>query len=109
VPSQIVLLHAAFSPFAKVGGTAPGAGDDALIVPGATHTVTASTTVNSVTAVLSSPSSQWTLFSALAPTDVAMMGFNATRYGNRVLLEWQTGYEVNNLGFNIYREKNGKP
>jgi hypothetical protein len=25
-----------------------------------------------------------------------------------VLLEWQTGYEVENLGFNIFREENGK-
>ena len=31
----------------------------------------------------------------------------ATRYDERVLLEWQTGHEVNNVGFNIYREKNG--
>ncbi len=41
------------------------------------------------------------------PTDVAMLGFKATRYDKQVLLEWQTGYEVSNVGFNIYREKNG--
>ena len=41
------------------------------------------------------------------PTDVAMMNFKATRYDKQVLLEWQTGYEVSNIGFNIYREKNG--
>lgn len=41
------------------------------------------------------------------PTDVAMLSFKATRYDKQVLLEWQTGYEVSNIGFNIYREKNG--
>jgi peptidase C25-like protein len=39
--------------------------------------------------------------------DVAMVNTKATRYGNRVLLEWQTRNEVNNVGFNIYRESNG--
>ena len=34
---------------------------------------------------------------------------NATGYENgNVLLEWQTGYEVDNLGFNIYRDSGGK-
>lgn len=32
----------------------------------------------------------------------------ATEYDGGVLLEWQTGFEVNNLGFNIYREESGK-
>jgi len=43
----------------------------------------------------------------LAPTDVAFVSMKATRYDDRVLLEWQTGHEVNNVGFNIYRENNG--
>lgn len=35
--------------------------------------------------------------------------FTATGYDDgRVLLEWQTGYEVDNLGFNIYRDRGGK-
>jgi len=42
-----------------------------------------------------------------APTDVAMVSLKATRFDNRVLLEWRTGYEVRNLGFNIYREQKG--
>jgi Peptidase family C25 len=42
-----------------------------------------------------------------SPTDVTMVSLKATRYGDRVLLEWQTGYEISNIGFNIYREKNG--
>ena len=52
--------------------------------------------------------SDWTLANTgLSPTDVAMLSARATRFDNRVLLEWQTGYEVHNVGFNIYREKNG--
>lgn len=33
---------------------------------------------------------------------------NAVRYNNGVSLRWRTGFEVDNLGFNIYREENGK-
>ena len=51
--------------------------------------------------------SPWTIAGPSGPTDVAMVNLKATRYDNRVLLEWQTGYEVRNLGFNIYREQKG--
>jgi hypothetical protein len=42
-----------------------------------------------------------------SPTAVDMINLKATRYDGRVLLEWQTGYEINNVGFNIYREQKG--
>ncbi|HKQ04255.1 MAG TPA: C25 family cysteine peptidase, partial [Blastocatellia bacterium] len=32
----------------------------------------------------------------------------ATRYSDGALVRWQTGYEVENLGFNVYREEGGK-
>ena len=51
--------------------------------------------------------SDWTLAGNITPTAVDAILLKATRYDKRVLLEWQTGYEVNNVGFNIYREKNG--
>jgi hypothetical protein len=51
--------------------------------------------------------SDWVISGPTAPTDVAMMNFKATRYDKQVHLEWQTGYEVSNIGFNVYREKNG--
>lgn len=52
--------------------------------------------------------SDWTLANNnIVPTAVDAVLMKATRYDNRVLLEWQTGYEVNNVGFNIYRERNG--
>jgi hypothetical protein len=53
--------------------------------------------------------SPWAISGPQQPTDVAMMNFKAVSdaQGN-VLLEWLTGYEVNNLGFNIYRDAGGK-
>ena len=43
------------------------------------------------------------------PSEAKLDSFDATRYpGGRVILKWRTGFEVNNLGFNIYRERRGK-
>ncbi len=50
------------------------------------------------------------LYVAMAPlavTEVRLISFDAKRYDRGVLLRWRTGYEVNNLGFNLYREVNG--
>ena len=44
----------------------------------------------------------------LSPTAVEMSTFTAKRSSKGVSLEWRTGYEVDNLGFNVYREKKGK-
>ena len=45
---------------------------------------------------------------APAPTAVTLSAFTATGYEDGVLVEWRTGYEVNNLGFHIYREQDGQ-
>ncbi|GEM_PF-2253411 len=48
------------------------------------------------------------------PTAVQMSDFDAANqqrvsvYDNGALVQWRTGYEVDNLGFNVYREENGK-
>jgi peptidase C25-like protein len=39
-----------------------------------------------------------------APTAITLISFAATGFDNGVLLEWRTGLEVDNLGFNIYRD-----
>jgi hypothetical protein len=39
---------------------------------------------------------------------VRLTGFAAVQSGDEVVLRWQTGYEAHNLGYNIYRERNGK-
>ncbi|HEV2829922.1 MAG TPA: hypothetical protein VGW76_20140, partial [Pyrinomonadaceae bacterium] len=53
--------------------------------------------------------SPWTLASApQAPTAVKLTSFKATENDGEVMLQWQTGFEARNLGYNIYREQNGK-
>jgi hypothetical protein len=41
-------------------------------------------------------------------TAVRLTSFIATRYEGGVLLNWKTGYEIDNLGFHVYREVNGE-
>ena len=43
-----------------------------------------------------------------ALTEVRLTSFTATRYGPGVLLNWKTGYEIDNLGFHVYRELGGQ-
>ena len=46
---------------------------------------------------------------ALAPSLVKLISFSAQAlHGGKVLLKWETGEEVDNLGFNVYREQNGE-
>ena len=56
--------------------------------------------------------SAWTLAggspSGPGPTAVRLTSFNAWSSADGVRLTWASGYEVNNLGFNLYREKNGQ-
>ena len=43
-----------------------------------------------------------------SPTAIDEPEFAAAAYDDGVLLHWQTGLEVNNLGFNVYRDEGGK-
>ncbi|HXI91908.1 MAG TPA: C25 family cysteine peptidase [Blastocatellia bacterium] len=42
------------------------------------------------------------------PLDVEWASASATSFDDGALIQWQTGLEVNNLGFNIYRDDGGK-
>ena len=42
------------------------------------------------------------------PTAVKLESFTASMHEAGVLLKWWTGYEVDNLGFHVYREENGE-
>ena len=44
-----------------------------------------------------------------SPTAITLVSLNATSYDDGVFIEWQTGFEVDNLGFNLYRDEGGKP
>ena len=41
-------------------------------------------------------------------TAVELVAFTATGYDRGVLLAWQTGYEIDNLGFHVYRAQAGE-
>jgi hypothetical protein len=45
---------------------------------------------------------------ALNPTAVKTNAFTAAQSSNGVLLSWETGGEIHNLGFNVYREIGGE-
>ena len=51
--------------------------------------------------------SDWTAGEATAPTDAKLESFNATGYDGGTFIEWRTGFEVDNLGFNLYRDEDG--
>src|SRR5258706_10091834 len=57
-------------------------------------------------------SDEWTGIddiSVFVPSHAKLDSFTAKQYaGGKVLVEWHTGLEVDNLGFNVYREVNGK-
>lgn len=56
----------------------------------------------------SSKWSTWWAKIALAPTLAKVRSFNATGYDDgRVLLQWKSSYEVDNLGYNVYSEIGG--
>lgn len=43
------------------------------------------------------------------PSEAKLDSFTANKYaGGKILVEWHTGLEVDNLGFNVYREAKGK-
>jgi hypothetical protein len=50
----------------------------------------------------------WRRPSLAAMTAVDLTAFTATRYARGVLVQWRTGYEIDNLGFHVYREVNGE-
>ncbi len=64
-----------------------------------------STTDNTVTPTLQDVT---VCFSNMAPTAAKLSSFTATPTDDgRVLIRWRTGTEVDNLGFNVYREVDG--
>jgi peptidase C25-like protein len=50
----------------------------------------------------------WTFRASCAPTAIELVSFTAARFDKGVVLEWQTGFEADNLGFKVYREQSGK-
>ncbi len=62
--------------------------------------------VNNANALTSNPTVDFGLL--LAPTMVKLDKFEAYFDGNNVVVEWSTGDEAGNLGFNVYRQSKGQ-
>lgn len=86
----------------KYTGTPP-----ATFPEGTTDNVDESTHTATTTVPMSS-FSDWSVAEPASVTAVRMESFKATNFGNGNLVEWQTGYEVDNLGFNVYRAAGGR-
>jgi hypothetical protein len=52
--------------------------------------------------------SDWTAGEPTAPTEAKLESFNATVFDGGTSIEWRTGFEIDNLGFNLYRDEGGK-
>jgi predicted outer membrane repeat protein len=52
--------------------------------------------------------SDWTAGEPTAPTAVTDVTLDATEYDGGVFVRWQTAGEVENLGFNLYRDERGE-
>jgi hypothetical protein len=63
---------------------------------------------NNSTTATSSKTGPWrgqiAAFKSLTPTACKLESFTASRSEDGVVLEWRTGFEVDNIGFNIYKE-----
>jgi predicted outer membrane repeat protein len=81
-------------------------GATAVIFPANPPTVDPANNIAFTTGVQSF--SDWSAGEPTAPTAVDSVLINASGYDAGTLIEWQTASEVNNLGFNIYREEDGK-
>ncbi|HKO45910.1 MAG TPA: C25 family cysteine peptidase, partial [Pyrinomonadaceae bacterium] len=66
------------------------------------------TVANSAQVMNISGFSDWTLAQPIGPTAVRLTKFNASAYNDGVQLNWETGFEVDNLGYHLYRDHNGK-
>jgi hypothetical protein len=102
---QTQLWNGIESPACFGGVSSVGAGS---MEPGGTNTST--TTIMSWT--ISAGAQPWaiaaTSLQPVAATAVKLASFDAVQTGKGVALRWKTGYEVDNLGFNVYREQGGK-
>jgi uncharacterized repeat protein (TIGR01451 family) len=125
IPAQVVYVSSSFS-----GGTGGSCSQSSgvltctfsSIAAGATATITVTTTasapytlaVNTAVANSTTLDSNTTNNTATAsvpiegPTAVRVNSFDASSGAGEVVLSWNTGGELHNLGFNVYREVGGQ-
>jgi peptidase C25-like protein len=71
---------------------------------------TVGSTPGAKTITITNPDGQTTTVQVLVgPTAATVVSLNASRFDDgRVLLQWKSSFEVNNLGYNVYRDVNGQ-
>ncbi|GEM_PF-1199428 len=63
--------------------------------------------IDNSTGTTSNPTLDFGIY--FSPTEVKLVSFNAYQEGNQVFIKWESGFEVDNLGYNIIRESgNGR-
>lgn len=125
LPTQVTYVSSSVSPAAS-GSCTQAAGVLTCtifsLLNGSPVTITVSTTANTPyslavnTAIANSITSDSNVTNNTAtvsvaiegPTSVKVNSFSASQSGNGVLLAWNTGGEIHNLGFNVYRDVNGQ-
>jgi hypothetical protein len=72
------------------------------------YSVAANVTGNPRTGTMAIAGQSFTVNQTGTPTVVTLASFTADGYADGVYLQWQTGMEVETLGFHVYREQNGQ-
>jgi uncharacterized repeat protein (TIGR01451 family)/CSLREA domain-containing protein len=87
----------------EVTSGSPGVGNGTF-----TYAVEVNATGAARTGSISVQNQTFTITQATSPTAVKLISFSAKAFDSGVLIEWNTGQEADNLGFNIYREEDGR-
>ncbi|HWO00074.1 MAG TPA: C25 family cysteine peptidase, partial [Blastocatellia bacterium] len=72
------------------------------------YTVEANPSTSPRTGTVTIARETFTVDQAGNPSAVTLVSFTADEYENGVALQWQTGMEVENLGFRVYRQQAGQ-
>ena len=93
------------------GGKSPYSADDQPAVGWFTQELTSATNLRITRGITGSVTADkgWSVIQFIAnPTAVRLSSFTADSYDEGVQLSWKTGYEMDNLGFHVYREQAGE-
>src|SRR5262249_46791982 len=102
------------TPFNHISASGPGLTVNSVTFTDATHVTLNISTVGSTsgtkTVTITNPDGQTTTVNiTLGPTEAKVDKFTASGFDSgQVLISWRTNHEVNNLGYNVYRESFGQ-
>jgi uncharacterized repeat protein (TIGR01451 family) len=91
----------------QLGSMAPAASDTITVVVSTAVPTQYTNTASVVADQQTTPQSASAQTLVVAPTAIRLQSFIAGNSNGGVVLEWRTGAELHNLGFNVYRDVNG--